>query len=332
MEDAKDLLMTMAWECASRGDTPAVMLSYLKYERDSFGMTQQLADTRLVELADKMFKEYWSKTRADGGSHDFVLGPRAGDFEGAFPLGEVSLFQGSSGTGKTTLGIQMLLDQGCRQEVWGRATFGREFVVVMMDRSSASLERTFKRMNVDLADVPHRVLTEAEMFRSPGEVLQEIWSQRQGTQIFFVEGLDMWCKDNNDMRTVTQMITPIQRFAEDRHVAVIGTVGAPKVKGREGYKAPRDRAIGSSVWARKADTVVDIVQDHDTDMRYVTLLARNNKPQKITLGFDEEGQLREPRVCHKEIDDIPLEQMSVRELAGRLGVSKSTAGRMKKGG
>lgn len=123
------------------------------------------------------------------------------------------------------------------------------------------------------------------MLREPANVLHDIWTQHQKVQILFVEGLDMWCKDITDMRTVVKLLTPLQQFAEARHLAVIGTVGSPKMKARDGYKAPRDRAIGSSVWARKAETVLDIVEDQETEARHVTLLTRDARAQKMTLVF-----------------------------------------------
>ena len=69
------------------------------------------------------------------------------------------------------------------------------------------------------------------------------------------------------------LATEVREFAEKTHTAVIGTVGMPKMKPREKYQAARDRAIGSSAWSRKADTIVDIVVDEDTQERDVQILS-----------------------------------------------------------
>ena len=75
------------------------------------------------------------------------------------------------------------------------------------------------------------------------------------------------------MKHVATLATEVREFAEKTHTAVIGTVGMPKMKPREKYQAARDRAIGSSAWSRKADTIVDIVVDEDTQERDVQILS-----------------------------------------------------------
>jgi hypothetical protein len=171
-------------------------------------------------------------------------------------------------------------------------------------------------------------------------VLQQIWTQRQGVEIIFVEGLDLWQKKIMGTEDVGPLMTALQRFAQDRHVALIASVGSPKVKVKEGYKAPRDRAIGSSTWARKADDIIDIVEDHDSDgVRHITLLPRTDKPQSWNARFVD-GRLEAivPAIA-LSIDAVPQEGqkgqaralfvagVGTADIASKMGVTVRTVQR-----
>lgn len=286
-----ELLKTIAVDCARCGDTSDGIFSHLKYKRTQLELVTP--DATLQKLAQTAFDAWWARpeNQVKGTPYDFVLGGRNGNSrKGAFPLGEVSAFQGSSGSGKSTLAYKMLLDQRDGEPFFDRPTFGRDFLVVMLDRSRNSLKRTLDSAGIEPDELPVHVLTAVQERQPAHEVLADIWSQHQGVQILFVEGLDLWCRDVNSMATVQQLLAPLQKFAERAHVAIIGSVGAPKAKVGEGYEAPRDRAIGSSAWARKLDTVLDVVEDHETAVRHITLLSRTDKSQKFLAHFADDGE------------------------------------------
>lgn len=286
-----ELLKTIALECAQCGDTVDGIFAALKYKRTQLELTTP--DASLQILAQKTFDAWWNKpeNKVKGTPYDFILGGRNGnDRKGVFPLGEVSAIQGSSGSGKSTLAYKMLLDQRDGEEFFDRPTFGRQFLVVMLDRSEKSLQRTLDSMGISRDELPIYVLSAEQERQDAHEVLADIWSQHRDVQVMFVEGLDLWCRDVNNMATVSQLLSPLQKFAERTHIAIIGSIGAPKAKAGEGYDAPRDRAIGSSAWARKLDTVLDVIEDHKTEERHITLLSRTDKAQKFTAHFSEDGE------------------------------------------
>jgi hypothetical protein len=77
-------------------------------------------------------------------------------------------------------------------------------------------------------------------------------------------------------------------------------------------------AFGSSAWARKADTIVDIKVDPETEVRDVQLLTRTGKPQRLGLVF-EDGVLvpREPAITvgpAPEVSGPGSEMPSIREI------------------
>jgi hypothetical protein len=87
----------------------------------------------------------------------------------------------------------------------------------------------------------------------------------------------------------------------------------PKMKPKERYTAPRDRAFGSSAWARKADTVVDITVDEEEHPRYgqirrVQVLSRTAGVQKIDMGFDKTTRrlvVVEPAIAVGPVAEVP---------------------------
>jgi RecA-family ATPase len=98
------------------------------------------------------------KPRVLGGDFDFVLNPLENETDGCFPRGEVSLIAASSGGGKTTLMMTLLEDQKAGRPVFRRTTNSLSYLLVLEDRSEASLRRTFARMRLDIESTPYRLL------------------------------------------------------------------------------------------------------------------------------------------------------------------------------
>ncbi len=260
-----------------------------------------------------------------GTAYDFLLGPIAGEKHGVFALGSLPLIQGSSGNGKTTLALQMLKAQRDRAEVFGRRGTGREYLVVWQDRSQQELERQLDAMGM-LGDPPPYVVVDGS--KPPAQTIAEIYQERDvKPEAMLVEGLDMWSEDAKDMKHVSTLATAVRSVGEHSHISIIGTVGQPKMKPKEQYTAPRDRAFGSSAWARKADTIMDITMDQETQVRYVQLLLRTGKSQLMEFEFRPGSGLlhqRQERLVPKIVVGEEKE-LTVRALAGALHIGKNRA-------
>jgi hypothetical protein len=223
-----------------------------------------------------------------GTDFDFVLGPLQGEKHGVFALGALHLVQGSSGNGKTTIMLQMLKAQRGREKFFDRDSYGREYLIIWQDRSPAELRRQLDAMGM-LEDPPPYTI--ADDTKPPAdEINRAILSAKVKPQVVLVEGLDMWAEDAKDMKHVSTLATAVRTVAEHHHISLIATVGMPKMKAKEGYTAPRDRAFGSSAWARKADTVLDLTMDQETLVRHAQLLLRTGAAQKMEFRF-EDGRL-----------------------------------------
>jgi hypothetical protein len=221
---------------------------------------------------------------------NFVVNPHAGhgEFEGWNPLGAVSLVAGSSGAGKSTVYIELLRQQANREGVFGRATNGLSFHAFLADRDELALMRTFGRMKLDPKTFPHTA-----MKRSGGDFVtfidQTINAQPVLPKVILIEGLDALAEgDINQANVVSSLLEGIADLAKHYHIAVIGTVGSPKMKPKDAYKARRDQILGSSMWARLADTVTHIETEEGDDMakiRVMTVLTRNNPTVQYRLEF-----------------------------------------------
>jgi hypothetical protein len=260
--------------------------------------------------------------RTSGTAFDFVLGPRDGEKHGVFALGSLHLVQGSSGNGKTTLMLQMLKAQRDRQPFFGREGTGREYLVVWQDRSKEELERQLDAMDMLNDPPPYQVVDGS---KPPAQVIEEIIKSRQvKPEVILVEGLDLWSQDAKDMKHVSTLATAVRSVGEHYHVSLIGTVGMPKMKPKEQYSAPRDRAFGSSAWARKADTVVDITVDPETENRHVQLLLRTGKAQKMQFEF-RNGRLHEVEERMPKIIVGVERELTIRELRKALRIGTDAA-------
>jgi len=260
------------------------------------------------------YLEQWDEERPEERSgHRFILGPREGELHGIFALGSLHLVQGSSGAGKTSVGLNLLRAQEKGESYFGRAGRGRSYLVVWQDRSEDELRRQLEMLGMEKDPPPYVVVTAKQGNMEPAKALEEILAaQKTVPEVLFVEGLDMWVPDAKDMKWVANAATNVRAVGEKYHCAIVATVGMPKMKPKERYTAPRDRAFGSSAWARKADTVVDITVDEEDhpkwgQIRHVQILSRTARVQKVELGFDKEGKLVviEPAIVVGPAPEVP---------------------------
>ena len=114
-------------------------------------------------------------------------------------------------------------------------------------------------------------------------------------EVLFVEGIDLWAQDIKDLKHVATLARSVRELATLWRIAIIATLGAPKQKPREKYELPRDRALGSSAWARVSDNVLDITIDEETQVRHVQLLTRTGRSQKMEMHFERGSGLLVPR-------------------------------------
>jgi hypothetical protein len=237
--------------------------------------------------------EFHTSARPDPDG-DYVIAPSEGEEDGWFPLGDISLIGGASGTGKTTWIFDTLYKQKQGYAVLGHRTFGRTFHVLAYDRRRNANARTMRRMKLLPSDIPMTKPRRAFGVAAVQGIINEIEKMDPTPGIVFIEGLDMLIDDSNKKSVVSPFMDYLQEVAEHFHIAIIGSVGAPKAKRGEEYAAKRDKLSGSEAWGRSSETVcvLEYAEDDDgtTPQRSLTILPRNAGAEKFVMEF-QSGRL-----------------------------------------
>jgi hypothetical protein len=220
---------------------------------------------------------------------EYVVAPAEKQEDGWFPLGDISLIGGSSGTGKTTWIFDMLHKQKQGYPVLEHRTFRKTFHVLAYDRGQNAFARTMRRLNLLPSDIPTTPLPLAFGIDAVQNIINEIEKMNPLPNIIFIEGLDMLIDDANKKSTVSPFMRHLQEVSAHFHIALICSVGAPKAKRGEDYAAKRDKISGSEAWGRNCETVcvLEFTEEDDgtTPQRSLTILPRNAPAEKFTLEF-----------------------------------------------
>lgn len=263
----------------------------------------RLADRELSQAIEFMSQKQlpasvqvleFAKPAVPGGDYDFVVNPADGSSDGWFPRGEVSLIGGSSGTGKSTLVIDILMKQSRREPVFNHTTNGLPYLVLLEDRSERAMRRTLTRMRIDAHELPYRPL-QLDGLTIAQAVASALDTTDPTPAAVLLEGIDLASQDSNKMSDVARMLKDLQRTAAHYHVAIIGSTGAPKQKPKDRYTSHRDSIIGSQAWSRKVETVATLQKENgseEDDITVLSVMLRNGPFESFRLKF-EDGRLVE---------------------------------------
>jgi hypothetical protein len=144
----------------------------------------------------------------------------------------------------------MLEKQQKGEVVLGRETFKRKALVIMTDRSEDALIRTFRRMGIDKSVFPFVVVRSmAAKRKGVAQVVAETVEKYQPhPEVVVIEGLDILIGDDLSGPVVAPVLESLHEVAMHLNIAIIATVGCPKMKPREAYQLAREKVIGSQVW------------------------------------------------------------------------------------
>lgn len=238
-------------------------------------------------------------------SFDYVLAPLSGSHsnEGWFPRGGVSLVGAPSGGGKTTLMYQLLTAQVRKAKFFGHETYGKPFRILAVDRGEQAHERTMYSLRLPIDALPFKHLKLACDGAAVQEVINQIETCDPLPQVVLVEGVDYMVSHVNDGQYVSAFLDALNSVARHFNIAIIGTLGSPKVKIGHGYAAVRDNFLGSAAWGRFSETMLNLQfpQNDDTKgRRKLYVLLRHEAAERFTVEF-QNGQL--VLVSDNEIND-----------------------------
>ena len=225
----------------------------------------------------------------EDGPTEYLVEALSDAHEGWCPFGEVSLIGAPSGAGKTYFALTVLENVRKGEDVWGHKTTSREYRALLHDRSKKAMARTIRHMRLP-QEMRDRIirLTPGQQKMTPAEALESLIVDNPGVQVWFIEGLDLWSPNMMKMEVLAPVIDALQRVATKYNRCVLGTVGAPKMKGDDRYFG-RDALYGSSALARKTETVILISLTNREDAesaRQYDVMPRNGKPEKMYMKWE----------------------------------------------
>jgi AAA domain len=273
---------------------------------------------------------------------DYVIAAGSGKWDGWFPLGDISLVGGPSGAGKSTLIYELLDKQRRRETVFGHETNGLPFLIVTYDRGKNAHKRTMKRLGLEgrEKDFPTEHLSpfsqDSDVIAQ--ELINAIEKHESLPKVLFIEGGDIASADPSKSRDTRAFLSNLTKIANHLHVAIILSVGTPKMKVNEGYVAQRDHVFGSTFWGRMAETiaVMHLVEGDDTSpRRKLAVLLRNEVAEKFSLVFNDEGRLVPDNGDRDETEEpevawfrVQANWFTYKDVMNGLDVSRSEATRL----
>lgn len=211
---------------------------------------------------------------------------------GWFPRGHVSLIAGSSGMGKTTAMMYLLEDIRNSRSVAGHPAATADYRVLIVDRTVAALEESLEFKGLDETAVLSRAASTSHEDGDPAKVLRRHlrqWTEKAGTppDVIFLEGIDFWVRKNNDLDAVFRFVKTLEPVAEAWNVAIVASIGSPKIKAKDNYVLTRDKVLGTSAWGRTTHTILFVERQEASDTRKITVLTRTGRDEHIYFRFDD---------------------------------------------
>lgn len=223
--------------------------------------------------------------------------PELAYFEGLFPKGQVHLFAGASGAGKTTLAFEMYRALTQLDGEWlGRKTIPAAWAYISGDRASNSVKLTQKRVGVDfkIFSMVDHGLVGADVVSDVFPLLPKFYGYRPN--FIYIDGFTSMCPGGklNEYQPVAKWLATLQMYCQRKNLTIVGACHCTKVREGEQFIDPRQRIAGSVAWAAYSESVVLVEQDNgkDNGKRRVMLLPRNAASDAIPMEFKQDGTLQ----------------------------------------
>lgn len=247
---------------------------------------------------------------ANFSGEEYVIQSREGDGEGWFSFGAINVIAGSSGSGKSYWLDEMLEAVRNGRDFCGHRTTRSEYLVLLRDRSLKDAGTTWKKqlgISGRFREMAGNHPAEWEVFtrcfqelstaekRAPvAEIIDKYARLHPDVRVISVEGLDLWVPSKMmDPDKTEAALQELQTVAQRHRIALIGTLGSPKVKGIDAYVG-RDNLYGSTITGRMSDTVVVVnkkTRDDELSVRVLDVLLRHTKREKFYFNWNDEGRL-----------------------------------------
>jgi RecA-family ATPase len=214
------------------------------------------------------------------------------NYAGWFPRGHVSLIGGSSGMGKTTAMIYLLEDLRNGRPLGSHPAATADYRILIVDRTVEALEESLEFKGLDETEVLKRAASVSHEDGDPAKVLRRQlrrWKDETGTQpdLIFLEGIDFWVRKNNDLDAVFRFVKTLEPVAQAWNVAILASIGSPKIKAKDNYVLTRDKVLGTSAWGRTTHTILFVERLEASDSRKIAILTRTGRDEHIYFRFED---------------------------------------------
>lgn len=238
-----------------------------------------------------------------GTSGQYVLKPRD-RFDGWFGRGRIHEIGASSGGGKTSMILPLLVAQRKGETYLGHEGARLPFLVLFADRGKYANQETLDRLGLRDAELPIDYLPKGAVDGTAALAILRKIEEWELPGVVFVEGGDMLVSEPNDSASVSAFLGQLQEIAEHYFTSIILSVGSPKAKPKERHTLKRDRVFGSEKWARMADTILILSDDGDGTgtRRSLDVMHRNAPAEKFVLEF-RDGQLVPVSEAEQQIEE-----------------------------
>jgi AAA domain len=194
------------------------------------------------------------------------------------PEHEIYLVAGSSGAGKTSWLLSMLLEWSQGYPVFGRKSHPVPWAYATADRSREGAERRMVGAGIPVEFVP-LIAAWDEGLTFNGIVQQ---AQDMGAKLLVIDGFSRFSPSHNSSRAVSDWLNSVHRTLRQADLTLIGVVEEPKMKPADKYMKRRQRISGPAAWAHHAETIFLVEQLDDKkvgDMRRKLVVLPRNAPE-----------------------------------------------------
>lgn len=232
---------------------------------------------------------------------------------------EVHILSGPSGSGRTTLLLQLYLAVRDRTDFLSYASRTVSTALCLADRSAASLRDTSERLGISYPTLPVISLVSDLRNRSDDPIppddrtLEEVISITRrkipDCELLLIDGLADLCPGNISVhRDVTDFLKRASWLCQQHRITILGTTPTPKSQSSTDgkYSWILDRTLGAGAWSTHTSTKIFI--EPEDEKRVVTCIPKNF-PARV---FD---------LMHRDPDGVlvPFVESTCRELDAWLG-------------
>jgi len=194
--------------------------------------------------------------------------------------------------GKTTAMMYLLEDLRNGRPIVSHPAATADYRILIVDRTLAALEESLEHKGLETDEVLKRAASASHEDGDPAKVLRRQlrrWKEETGDQpdVVFLEGIDFWVRKNNDLDAVFRFVKTLEPVAEAWNVAIVASIGSPKVKAKDDYVLTRDKVLGTSAWGRTTHTILFVERLEASDTRKITILTRTGRDEHMYFRFED---------------------------------------------